>query len=114
MLVVEIVSDAGCAVNRLFHASTIFRMSAMKNHFESDRRRLVVSKNSEEFLGADAFAGGDIPDEAAGLAHSLCFDQFGFASPQFFLGPLAVLDVGGRPVPFDNVALLIAQRHGSK
>jgi hypothetical protein len=28
------------------------------------------------------------------------------------LGPLAVLDVGGRPVPFDNVARLIAQRHG--
>src|SRR5450432_801990 len=28
------------------------------------------------------------------------------------LGPLAVLDVGGRPVPFDNVARLIAQRLG--
>src|ERR1700674_4825336 len=28
------------------------------------------------------------------------------------LGPLAVLDVGGRPVPFDNVARLVAQRLG--
>src|ERR1700693_1456954 len=28
------------------------------------------------------------------------------------LGPLAVLDVGGRPVPFDNAARLIAQRLG--
>ena len=114
MLVVEILSDAGCAVNCLFHASTIFRMNALKNHFGSDRTRLVVSKNSEVFPGTDALAGGDIPDEAAGLAHPLCLDQFGFASPQFVLGPLAILDVGGRPVPFDNVALLVAQRHGSK
>src|SRR5437868_8418178 len=30
------------------------------------------------------------------------------------LGPLAVLDVGRRPIPFDDVALLIAQRHGLK
>src|SRR3977135_4009524 len=29
------------------------------------------------------------------------------------LGPLAVLDVGRRPVPFDNVAQLIAQRLGA-
>src|ERR1700686_3519884 len=28
------------------------------------------------------------------------------------LGELAVLDVGRRAVPFDNVARLIAQRHG--
>src|ERR1700748_28127 len=28
------------------------------------------------------------------------------------LGPLAVLDVGRRPVPFDNVARLVAQRDG--
>src|ERR1700754_3662278 len=29
-----------------------------------------------------------------------------------FLSPLAVLDVGGRSVPFDNVARFIAQWHG--
>jgi hypothetical protein len=29
-----------------------------------------------------------------------------------FLSPLAVLDVGGRPVPFYDVTCLIAQRHG--
>ncbi len=114
MLVVKVPSVARCPVNCLLHESTIFRMSALKNLFESDRTRLVISKNSEEFLGTDVLAGGHIPDEAAGLAHPLCLDQFGFASPQFLLGPLAILDVGGRPVPFDNVALLIAQRHGSK
>src|SRR5882672_8952501 len=30
------------------------------------------------------------------------------------LGPLAVLDVGGRPVPFDDVPRLIAQRLGTE
>src|SRR6202165_985498 len=30
------------------------------------------------------------------------------------LGSLAVLDVGRRPVPFDNVAQLIAQRFGAE
>src|ERR1700687_4209877 len=30
------------------------------------------------------------------------------------LGPLAVLDIGRRPVPFDNVAQLIAQRLGAE
>src|SRR6266403_1500761 len=30
------------------------------------------------------------------------------------LGPLAVLDVGSRPVPFDNVARLIVQRFGAE
>src|ERR1700736_3652245 len=101
MLVVEILSVAGCPGHCPLHESTIFRMCPLKNHFERDRTRVVVSKDSEELLGADAFAGGDIPDEAAGLADPLRFDQFGFASPQFFLGPSAGLDVGGRPVPLD-------------
>src|SRR3984885_12737099 len=112
MLVIEILFVAGCAINCLFHEGTIFRMSALKNHFESDGTRLVESKNSEEFLGAEAFSGRDIPDEAAGLAYSLRFRQFSFTSAQLFLGPLAVLNVGGRPVPFDNVACLVAQRLG--
>ena len=94
MLVIEIFSVAGCAVNCLCHEGTIFRMSALKNHFESDGTRLVESKNSEEFLGAEAFSGRDIPDEAAGLAHALCFGQLGFTAPQPFLSPLAVLDLG--------------------
>ena len=95
MLVIKILSVAGCAVNCPLHESAIFGMRALKNHFESDRTRVVVSKDSEELLGADAFASGDIPDETAGLAHSLCFDQFGLASPQFLFGPLPVFDVGG-------------------
>src|SRR5207302_1948957 len=36
------------------------------------------------------------------------------ASPQFSFCSLPVLDIGGRPVPFDNVARLIAQGLGSK
>jgi hypothetical protein len=35
-----------------------------------------------------------------------------FALSKCFLSPLAVFDVGGRPVPFDNIARLIAQRLG--
>ena len=81
MLVVEILSAAGCTFDRLLDASPILRMSAIKDVFKGDRTRLVISKDPEEFLGADAFVSNDIPDEAAGLAHSLCFDQFGFASP---------------------------------
>ena len=57
MLVVEIFSVAGCVVDCPFHESTIFRMSALKNHIESDGTRLVVSKNSEEFLGTEALPG---------------------------------------------------------
>src|ERR1700684_3141714 len=112
MLVVEIFSVPRCAFNCLFHESTIFRMRALNNHVESDGTRLVVSKNSEEFFGAEAFSSSNIPDEAAGLAHSLGFGQFRFASPQLFLGPLAVLNIGRRPVPFDNDACLVAQRLG--
>src|SRR6202158_3702557 len=37
-----------------------------------------------------------------------------FARAKFLCGPLAFLDVGRRPVPFDNVAQLIAQRFGAE
>src|ERR1700739_2756598 len=108
MLVVEICSVARCAVNCLHHLGTIFRMSTLKNHFESDGVGIVESENSEEFPGTRACSGGDVPDEAAGLAHALCFSQFSLTAPQLFLGPLAVLDVGRCPVPFDDFARLVA------
>src|ERR1700676_4985100 len=36
-----------------------------------------------------------------------------FFSGEQHLGPLSVLDVGNRSIPFDDVSQLVAQRHGA-
>ncbi len=56
MFVLGVLSVAGCAVNRLLHESTIFRMDALKNHVDGDGTRIFVSKDPEKFLGSEAFS----------------------------------------------------------
>src|ERR1700751_3435675 len=89
-------------------------MRTLQDHLEGDGTRWIVTKDPEIFPGSDAFARSDIPEEASGLGYPLRFNQFGLTSAQFLLGPLAVLDIRRRAIPFDNVAILVAQRHASK
>ncbi len=46
---IEVICIDRSTVNGLLHGSTIFRMSALKNHTDGDRGRLVVSKNPKSF-----------------------------------------------------------------
>jgi hypothetical protein len=68
IFIIEVRPVDGCAVYRLLHESTIFRMNALKNHVEGDEPLFVVSKNSEALLRPEDSAAGDVPAEAAGLA----------------------------------------------
>src|SRR6202011_5490247 len=55
------------------------------------------------------FLKAHIPGPAACMAQTLGFSQIGFALTQRIFGLLAVLDVGARRAPLDDVAPLIMQ-----
>jgi len=107
MLVVKVPSVARCPVNCLAPREHDLPDERVEEPFrkwtEPGWSYPRILKNS---LETDVLAGGHIPDEAAGWLTRCAVDQFGSLRRSSSSAPLAILDVGGRPVPFDNVALL--------
>src|SRR4029077_2821547 len=81
MFKIKILPVSGRAIDCRLHESEIFRMGALKDHFDSDGGRPVVSINSGAFLRPEDFSARYIPSEAAGSAQSLRFSQIDLASP---------------------------------
>src|SRR5882724_10996800 len=86
-------------------------MGLLKHQLDRRPDRSVAPEDSKNLLRPEKFSGGNIPAETARTAQSLCFCQIGLASPQRSLSLLAVLDVGRRSIPLDDISELVPQRH---
>src|SRR6266403_1891084 len=60
-----------------------------------------------------AISGGDVIYPTADMGQPLRFRQIGLTSPQVLFCLLLVLDVVERPIPLDDVSVLIRERHAS-
>src|SRR5436853_118077 len=75
---------------------------------------LAASQFPFRFPFPRILAGGDAPSESTGKPQSLCLGQIRFALTESVFGLLAVLNVGGPPVPFDDAARFLPQRLDTK
>src|ERR1700682_6128343 len=72
---------------------------------QKDRRQRTAGQFFEE-------PAKRVEDESARIAPGYHLEK-SFLSSKQHLGPLSVLDVGNRSIPFDDVSQLVAQRHGA-
>ena len=90
MLEIQVRSTARCAINHLFHETTIFRMNSFQQAIQVGLHRPVVSKDAISFLRPDDFPRGHVPAETAGATQLLRLGQIGLASPQLLLRSFAL------------------------
>src|SRR5882762_4465440 len=89
-------------------------MRARHNHVDIDRSTLLVSKNLVGFHRPRVLTSGDAPAERTAKAYALRLRQIRLVLTESIFGLLTVLDVGRRPIPFDDFSGPVAQRFDSK
>src|ERR1700730_1322122 len=93
-----------CTVDSLPNKSGVVRMHTVEDDFDRDPGRRVVLEYSVVLLGPDNFSARDVPAKTAGVAKPLRLRQIGLVPPQGLFRALAVLNVGCRLIPSDDLS----------
>src|ERR1700719_4284613 len=91
----------------------VVRMHPVEHDFNRGPGRGVVLKYSIALLGPENYSACDGPAKTASVAKPLRLRQIGLALSQCVFGSLSIFDINGRSIPPDDVAGLVAQRHGA-
>src|SRR5580704_12167001 len=113
VLDVEVVIALRHAIELVPNEFAVARMNVLKHKVDRRLDRPVDSKYPIRFLRPDDVAAGDPPAKAPRGTESLSLGQISLASPQGVFRALSIFDIDGRSMPSDDVAGLVAQRHGA-
>jgi hypothetical protein len=89
-------------------------VDARTNPLERHGRIRRKLEDAMEFPGKHDFVRVHTPEKAAGQAETLGFCEKCLIALQRLLRPLAVVDIGVGPVPFNDIAAVVEQRVGAE